>query len=308
MGIFNFFKGKKQGNDERNVASRGDVEKEMSLAECVELMFKKAGIRPHIDGNKYLAEVQARHCVFTPVLVADGNRLIIMVRFPAPVPEQFAYSVNYEVGRINGMYRNVEVTLSHNDDGDFTIYSMIIKEYDSVSAKTADEIRILMLCAVDALDEDNFKSLMCSLIGHRDYSELEARVIEGSTVSGEGDVQGQIPGGYVPLLKESGDISCPRFLGRLLVYATDIIEKKISKEVASDLLTRQTPFDEIVQRAYDVADENERDLLRKLRYLGKAKATDHDDDNDFMIGRLEAQGMIQGNPWALLSGKGLGGH
>ena len=280
----------------------------MSLAECVELMFRNAGIRPHIDGNKYLAEVQARHCVFTPVLVAEGNRLIIMVRFPAPVPEQFAYSVNYEVERINGMYRNVEVTLSHNDDGDFTIYSMIIKEYDSVSAKTADEIRILMLCAVDALDEDNFKSLMCSLIGHRDYSELEARVIEGSTVSGEGDVQGQIPGGYVPLLKGSGDISCPRFLGRLLVYATDIIEKKISKEVASDLLTRQTPFDEIVQRAYDVADENERDLLRKLRYLGKAKATDHDDDNDFMIGRLEALGMIQGNPWALLSGEGLGGH
>ncbi len=308
MGIFNFFKGKKQGNDEKNVASRGDVEKGMSLAECVELMFRNAGIRPHIDGNKYLAEVQARHCVFTPVLVAEGNRLIIMVRFPAPVPEQFAYSVNYEVERINGMYRNVEVTLSHNDDGDFTIYSMIIKEYDSVSAKTADEIRILMLCAVDALDEDNFKSLMCSLIGHRDYSELEARVIEGSTVSGEGDVQGQIPGGYVPLLKGSGDISCPRFLGRLLVYATDIIEKKISKEVASDLLTRQTPFDEIVQRAYDVADENERDLLRKLRYLGKAKATDHDDDNDFMIGRLEALGMIQGNPWALLSGEGLGGH
>ena len=280
----------------------------MSLAECVELMFRNAGIRPHIDGNKYLAEVQARHCVFTPVLVVEGNRLIIMVRFPAPVPEQFAYSVNYEVERINGMYRNVEVTLSHNDGGDFSIYSMIIKEYDSVSAKTADEIRILMLCAVDALDEDNFKSLMCSLIGHRDYSELEARVIEGSTVSGEGDVQGQIPGGYVPLLKGSGDISCPRFLGRLLVYATDIIEKKISKEVASDLLTRQTPFDEIVQRAYDVADENERDLLRKLRYLGKAKATDHDDDNDFMIGRLEALGMIQGNPWALLSGEGLGGH
>ena len=308
MGIFNFFKGKKQGNDEKSVASRGDAEKGMSLAECVELMFRNAGIRPHIDGSKYLAEVQARHCVFTPVLVVEGNRLIIMVRFPAPVPEQFAYSVNYEVERINGMYRNVEVTLSHNDDGDFTIYSMIIKEYDSVSAETADKIRILMLCAVDAIDEDNFKSLMCSLIGHRDYSELEARMIEGSTVSGEGDVQGQIPGGYVPLLKESGDISCPRFLGRLLVYATDIIEKKISKEVASDLLTRQTPFDEIVQRAYDVADENERDLLRKLRYLGKAKATDHDDDNDFMIGRLEALGMIQGNPWALLSGDGLGGH
>ena len=151
------FKGKKQKNDETNVASQKDVRKEMSLAECVELMFRNAGIRPHVDGNKYLTEVQARHCVFTPVLVVEGNRLIIMVRFPAPVPEQFAYSVNYEVERINGMYRDAEVTLSHNDDGDFTIYSMIIKEYDSVSAETADEIRRLMVHAVDVLDEDNFR-------------------------------------------------------------------------------------------------------------------------------------------------------
>lgn len=157
MGILNLFKGKKQKNDETNVASQKDVRKEMSLAECVELMFRNAGIRPHVDGNKYLTEVQARHCVFTPVLVVEGNRLIIMVRFPAPVPEQFAYSVNYEVERINGMYRDAEVTLSHNDDGDFTIYSMIIKEYDSVSAETADEIRRLMVHAVDVLDEDNFR-------------------------------------------------------------------------------------------------------------------------------------------------------
>lgn len=34
---------------------------------------------------------------------------------------------------------------------------MIIKEYDSVSAETADEIRRLMVHAVDVLDEDNFR-------------------------------------------------------------------------------------------------------------------------------------------------------
>ena len=76
---------------------------------------------------------------------------------------------------------------------------------------TADEIRRLMVHAVDVLDEDNFRSLLCSLIGHRDYSELEARMIEGNTAGG-GEVRAQIPGGYAPLLKESGDISCPRFL------------------------------------------------------------------------------------------------
>ena len=54
MGIFNLFKGKKQKNDETNVASQKDVRKEMSLAECVELMFRNAGIRPHVDGKKYV--------------------------------------------------------------------------------------------------------------------------------------------------------------------------------------------------------------------------------------------------------------
>lgn len=34
---------------------------------------------------------------------------------------------------------------------------MIIKEYDGVSAETADEIRRLMVHAVDVLDEDNFR-------------------------------------------------------------------------------------------------------------------------------------------------------
>lgn len=67
------FKGKKKGSDEPVAGSQGDVEKKMSLAECVELMFRNAGIRPHVDGNKYLTEVQARHCVFTPVLVAEGT-------------------------------------------------------------------------------------------------------------------------------------------------------------------------------------------------------------------------------------------
>lgn len=47
--------------------------------------------------------------------------------------------------------------MSNNDDDDFTIYSMIIKEYDRVSAETADEIRRLMVHAVDVLDEDNFR-------------------------------------------------------------------------------------------------------------------------------------------------------
>lgn len=81
-----------------------------------------------------------------------------------------------------------------------------------------------------------------------------------------------------------------------------MVDTLISKEVVSNLLTRQDPFEEIVQRAYNVADETERDLIRKLRYLGKAKATDHNDDNDSMIGRLEAFDIIQRDPWALLSG------
>lgn len=55
-----------------------------------------------------------------------------------------------------------------------------------------------------------------------------------------------------------------------------------------------------VQEAYNVADDVERDILRKLRYLALYKRTDSDDDSDSMLGRLETISMIKKDMYSLL--------
>ena len=74
------------------------------------------------------------------------------------------------------------------------------------------------------------------------------------------------------------------------MYSIHIIESNISKERAQQLLTDQIPLLLIMQEAYNVADDTQRDILRKLRYLMLCKKTDSDNDN--IPGRLEAFGMI----------------
>lgn len=56
----------------------------------------------------------------------------------------------------------------------------------------------------------------------------------------------------------------------------------------------------IMQEAYNVADDVERDILRKLRYLALYKRTDSDDDSDSMLGRLETISMIEKDMYSLL--------
>ena len=57
---------------------------------------------------------------------------------------------------------------------------------------------------------------------------------------------------------------------------------------------------QIMQEAYNVADDAQRDILRKLSYLMLYQRTDSDDDNDSLLGRLEASGIIERDPYLLL--------
>ncbi len=97
---------------------------------------------------------------------------------------------------------------------------------------------------------------------------------------------------------KSDGVTSPRYAGRLLMYSIHIIESNISKERAQQLLTDQIPLLLIMQEAYNVADDTQRDILRKLRYLMLCKKTDSDNDN--IPGRLEAFGMIIQDPYSLL--------
>ena len=93
-----------------------------------------------------------------------------------------------------------------------------------------------------------------------------------------------------------------RYAGRLLMLSTYIIGNKISQDRVEQILYNQTPLLMIMQEAYNVADDVERDILRKLRFLMLHKKTDSDDDNDSKIGQLEAMLKVVKDKYSLLYG------
>ena len=60
------------------------------------------------------------------------------------------------------------------------------------------------------------------------------------------------------------------------------------------------------RKFYNIAHEKERDLIRKLRFLGKAN-NEEGNDNDFALGRNEAKSYLDtsGDPWRLVYGENL---
>lgn len=69
---------------------------------------------------------------------------------------------------------------------------------------------------------------------------------------------------------------------------------------------KQITYDDYIQEAYNIADDNERDLIRKLRFLGKAKGQDESTENfDSFLGKLEARGIISENLWNLMMKKSI---
>ena len=86
-----------------------------------------------------------------------------------------------------------------------------------------------------------------------------------------------------------------------MAYAIHIINKNDGNEVAERATEAlQNSFDSFVQVVYDIADEEERDLMRKLRFLAKAKNEDDTNDDDFVQGKMEGLIICNSNPWDLL--------
>ena len=149
-----------------------------------------------------------------------------------------------------------------------------------------------MIHTIDVMDNENLRSLVCTIMGYATYDELEKAMISNAQVEGN-QANIQMQDGYCTLQDKSDGVTSPRYHGRLLMLAIHIIKNRISQERAQQLLNEQTPLLMIMQEAYNVADDVERDILRKLRYLALYKRTDSDNDSDSMLGRLEAIPMIE---------------
>ena len=292
MGIFDFFKHK-----------CGYTQKGLTFEDCIVKMFSSSGISPNREGNKFATEVEGKHCVFNVALTCiEGNSLLVYVPFPIPVDANVAFAANYEVKRIGkeaaGVLPEAQVYLSEKEDG-YNIIVATVKEFEELSDNTSDEIRNLMIRSVDILDDKNFESLAAAIFGYESYEEAKMNMHAKST--GGNNVSIKLKDGYNEVLGDAPNLSNSRFAGRLMACAMNIIAKKGNDEISEQATEAiQKSFDSYIQIAYDIANEEERDLIRKLRCLAKAKNKDDTDENDFVQGKMEGLIICNSNPWDLL--------
>lgn len=296
MGIFDFFKNKSKGTP-----------KGLTLEECIVKMFASAGIVPNQEGNKFATVVEGKHCVFNVALTSmDGNRLLVYVPFPIPVDANVAFAANYEVKRISKCSTNrfpgTNIYLTEKDEG-YKIAVATIKDFDVLSENTPNEIQETMIHTVDVVDDKNFASLAAAIFGYESYEEAKMNMHAKST--GGNNVSIKLKDGYSEVLGDAHNLSNSRFAGRLMACAMNIIAKKGNDEISEQATEAiQKSFDSYIQIAYDIANEEERDLIRKLRYLAKAKNKDDTDENDFVQGKMEGLVICNDNPWDLVYEEG----
>ena len=296
MGIFDFFKNKGKG-----------TQKGLTLEECIVKMFASAGIVPNQEGNKFATVVEGKHCVFNVALTSmDGNRLLVYVPFPIPVDANVAFAANYEVKRISkcstDRFPGTNIYLTEKDEG-YKIAVATIKDFDVLSENTPNEIQETMIHTVDVVDDKNFASLAAAIFGYESYEEAKMNMHAKST--GGNNVSIKLKDGYNEVLGDAPNLSNSRFAGRLMACAMNIIAKKGNDEISEQATEAiQKSFDSYIQIAYDIANEEERDLIRKLRYLAKAKNKDDTDENDFVQGKMEGLVICNDNPWDLVYEEG----
>ena len=291
MGLFDIFKRQTQTQSKESFA----------VAPIVKQMFDEAGITPQCpDKNVFLTIIDGVHCSFKTILKCDEenpNKLFIYAPFPVSVPQHIAGLMPHELNRLNenNKYKS-EITIQEND-GEYSIFAFTDCEFEK--APSTNEVRDLMIHTIDIMDNENFRSLICAIMGYATYDDLEKAMISNAQVEGS-QANIQMQDGYCVLRDKSDGVTSPRYAGRLLMFSTHIIEQKISQERARLLLDEQTPLLLIMQEAYNVADDIEREILRKLLYLVRHKKSDSDNDADSILGRLEAISMIEKDRNSLL--------
>lgn len=279
--------------------------KRLTLEDCIAKMFDTAGITPSRDGSKFHTKVQGKHCPFDVGLDrGDGNKLVVCVPFLLPIDKKLANVANYEVERISKeafeKFPGTVLHLDANDNG-YKLFAITIKPFAKLSADTPDEIRKAMIQTVDILDDKNFESLMAALMGYESYEEIKKNM-QMKSVDGP-KVSIQLRDGYRELLGKTPDLSNARYLGRLMAYATHIMTKQDNEEFLNRaVVALQNSFDGFIQEIYNVAADGERDLMRKLRYLGAVKNVAAGEEEDFALGRNEAKKYLEtsADPWQLL--------
>ena len=295
MRLFDFFKNK--GND---------TQKRLTLEVCIVKMFASAGIEPHREGDVFSFKVQGKFCVFDVTLSYEENKLMVEIPFPIPVNRKVAKSSMYEVKRIvrliprcDSFYTTV-CQIDNDKEYQIKAFTLSLSFFETVNKDTPDIIQKLVTRTVGVIDGDNFASLTAAIFGSKSYEE--AKTVWQAKSTEETNESIQQKDGYHRLLDKIPKLSSARYYGRLMAYATHIINSNPNYEVAERAAKAMESsfrnYDRFIQEAYNIANEGERDLIRKLRFLVEKKYGTKNEDFD--MGKSEAIEIICNNPWDLL--------
>lgn len=183
-------------------------------------------------------------------------------------------------------------------DQEYQIRAATLNFSVSLTEDTPDIIQKMVTRTVDVIDGDNFASLVAAIFGCKSCDKTKTGWQNKSTENIKMLVQQKDD--YHKLLDNVPNLSSARYRGRLIAYATYIINYKSDKEVAERSAKESSSnyYDRFIQEAYNIANEEERDLIRKLRFLVEKKYGTKNED--FVMGQKEATEIICGNPWNLL--------
>ncbi len=252
--------------------------KSFDVADVVQEMFDEAGITPQRQGNMFMTVIDGRHCSFRTVLSCDTHSVMIYSPFVLPVPKHVSHSVLLEVERLNGLSDKAKIILKEAEDG-YSLASMTNVEFEN--APTTLEIKQQMIHNIDLMDDSNFRSLTCAILGYSSYDDVQKGMMDNVATENLGSnvISTSLTDGYATTLMQSGNVSSTRFAGRLTELTRQIIER--------ESIEYHQSLDKQVLTAYNVATETERDIIRKMRYLIAAKAAESDNDAEIWLGRME---------------------
>lgn len=290
---------KEKGEDIKTHGNR------FGLSDVIRQMFLEAGVGyEQPQPNVFVTEIGGTNCNFKTVLQSDNEsrkKIFIYAHFPIPVPKHYVGMVQNELIRINkdNAYKS-EITIQEVGNEN-TILAFTDYEFDHTP--TSDEIKNLMIHTIDIMDNNYFRSISCAIFGFPSYDEMEKAMLNNSNQQSK-RLTIRLKDGYSALHEGAINTTATRYCGRLLALSLHIIASKVSAEIAKQMLDRETPILEIMQEAYDIANDKERDVLRKLRYLIVYKKVidkdSPDNASDGNVGKIEADKMIKQDIYSLL--------
>ena len=245
MGLFDLFKRRKT-----KVPKNIDSIVVLALDE-LNVTYKLLG------ENCYIANIERSCGLFRPSIACSSihKYLNVVVPFIFPVPKNATKAIANELNRLNNFSENVKVIIEENngattyhfngpltwDQGlslvktkdEYSIFAFTDCEFEKTPSTY--EIKDLMIHTIDVMDNENFRSLVCAIMGYATYDELEKAMISNAQIKGN-EANISMADGYCTLQDKSDGVTSPRYYGRLLMLAIYIIENRISQERAQQLL------------------------------------------------------------------------